>query len=357
MSEKIIRVIFQEGRYGGPVVIEYGRKIGVVERGSTLHPKVGEEWEVMEVRDTAPGERRGVRILRPIRRVEKWVVVVKEGLTTREEGPLARKISGRVVLEERPLEKGERRTLIRGKCPSAGGEIDVIYHVFKVVIPPSIKIEGEIPEWEEIEIPQLEGEIAITCVKALLHSWRQGKPVVEVSFPYRHKYGEEIEIKWRGHEGIRPFTNLAILKDGKVQWAEVRGVFFGWRDETIFSGGPVMVGRECGANTADRWLKWVEGIYNKAMEKVKNMPPTALISLASLDDYEACEDGQSEEEIGERTRKNLLNALEAAKRLIKEELRKIADFGEDVVLRRLPMEENILRILPEVLPEVKEIKK
>gem|GEM_PF-6822008 len=344
------------GKNGEPITRTWGKKIGVVERGSTLHPKVGEEWEVMEVRDTAPGERRGVRILRPIRRVEKWVVVVKEGLTTREEGPLARKISGRVVLEERPLEKGERRTLIRGKCPGEG-EIDVIYHVFKVVIPPSIKIEGEIPEWEEIEIPRLDGEIVKIVIRELLNSWRQGKPVVEVSFPYRHKYGEEIEIKWRGHEGIRPFTNLAILKDGKVQWAEVRGVFFGWRDETIFRGGPVMVGRECGANTPDEWLKWVGGIYKKAMEKVKNMPPTALISLASLDDYEACEDGQSEEEIGERTRKNLLNALLNALKNALKELRKIAEFGEDVVLRRLPMEENILRILPEVLPEVKEIKK
>lgn len=338
-----MRVKFKRGKEGDPIVHIYGQKIGVVERNSKLIPQVGEEWEV-ELRDTAPGERRGVNILRPVKRLEKWEVIAV-GKVGEEKNPVARKISGDKILEEKQLEKRYVKSLTAdSQCV---GGTDIIRHEFEPILPEDIQVERPWLGWglDDFESPRLSDEVVTKITKALLDAWRQGKPEASTSFSYQHKYGE-IEVRWHGYSlsGFgtdgKPIANqnVAILKDGIWQWAEVRGVSYGYQNETCFAGGPAMVGIECGVKDQEGWLDWVDKLYIQEIEKIKAMPATS-VALNDHDYYELTEDrgGQHDEVWAEQIKTRRIQWLEKKRLAIPEKTKAIsAIYGSDVVLRYLP---------------------
>lgn len=333
-----MRVVFTEGK-NGPIVRRYGKKIGVIERRSPLRPQVGEEWEVELIKDTAPGERRGVYILRPIYRVEQWIISFDK-----KKNPITRKKSGEKMLEERRLNKKYIGSYT--KSSSTVGSPDVIVHQFEPILPADIRVEKPPLGWDldEVEVPKLTSHLVRQITSALLDAWRQGKPEATFSFPYQHKYGGEIEIRWRGYSfsGFDPegksisTPNVAILKDGKWQWAEVRGGSYGYQNETFFVGGPTMVGIECSARSWEEWLAWVDKIYAQAIEEVKATPATKIARRASLDYFESGEETGDNPQWAEEIKQNLLNNLEDCRFVSLKGLSEVKEFGRDVVLRNLP---------------------
>lgn len=62
-------ITWMKGRNDSPVTWELG-KLGVLAREATERPAIGDQWVVRVVKDTAPGERGGVLILMPVKRVD-----------------------------------------------------------------------------------------------------------------------------------------------------------------------------------------------------------------------------------------------------------------------------------------------
>ena len=242
-------VQFSKGRNGEPVVTN--GKIGVVDRTSRLQPQAGEEWEVEMVRDTAPGERRGVRILRPIQRVESWA---------EDSDPRAFvRVSGDRVLETRPVTGKRQDSFHVTKRDSLG----YIRHQFVADVPEDLRGQVENFTWCEDE-PVPDDEPA--RIRALLDAWKRGKTSARLKRAYRHRYGEELVAVWEG-TALDTAQGLAVLHDGKWLWSEVRGSFFGLDNETHFAGGQVLVSIPCPANDSEEWLIWaIRTIYTPAIE-------------------------------------------------------------------------------------------
>jgi len=61
-------VVWIEGRDGKAITWDLG-KIGILSNTAKQTPSIGERWAVRVIRDTAPGERRGVLVLEPVKRL------------------------------------------------------------------------------------------------------------------------------------------------------------------------------------------------------------------------------------------------------------------------------------------------
>ncbi len=243
-----MKVQFSEGRNGDPVVTN--GKIGVVDRGTRLQPRVGEEWEVELVRDTAPGERRGVRILRPIRRIEEWTA-------DKERRAFILK-SGDCVLETRPATGKLEDSFHAAERDSFGN----ICHMFRADVPDDLQGQVEGFVWTEKE-PVPDDEPA--RLRAMLDAWKDGKTSAHLTRTYRHRYGGELQVTWEGSV-LDTAQEIAVLHNGHWLWSEVKGSFFGLDNETHFAGGPVLVKVPCVAKNSDEWLRWaLQTIYTPAI--------------------------------------------------------------------------------------------
>ncbi|MCL6560533.1 MAG: hypothetical protein K6U74_17405 [Firmicutes bacterium] len=329
-----MRVVFYSGT-NGLYAKRLGMKVGVIDRSSRLRPQAGEEWEVAIIKDTAPGERRGVLILSPIARIERWEI-------DREKG-VAKKFSGSRLLEEHKLEPRYRSSSVEPSL-TYGGVPNVI-HWLEYHAP-----DGQVVEYRECEIPRLPRSVVDAATHAIVAAWRAGKPEASMVIPYRHKYGGTVELRWTGTcfngfgEDGKAISSpdIAILRNGEMQWAQVRASGYGHQNEFVFTGYTELTGVKCPATEHKSFMAWARELYARAREKLASMD---ALQVAFMDIKYASALEELEESVASRMaeemKQEILARLEKAPDELESQLRELERYGRDVVTRYLPMQEYL----------------